>query len=126
MFSSPDFRRILWDIATQTPMALALLGTGLFLLAKRRVAPRPCTIAGVTFLGLFVINVILHFFREWLNEHSKQYFNMSNGTWFQSGWSEYYLLWRLSNVFSVIVHAIGVCILGWCVTMGRKAVGRDE
>ena len=52
MYSSPDFEQIFWDIATQTPMALALLGTGLFLLAKRHKAPRPCTIAAVTFLGL--------------------------------------------------------------------------
>ena len=126
MFSSPDFERIFWDIATQTPMALALIGTGLFLLAKRRVAPRPCTIAAVTFLGLFVLNVILHFFFEWLTELSDRFARNPNHVGLFTSWDEVMFCWKLTNVFSVMIHAIGVCILGWCVMMGRKAVGRDD
>ncbi len=126
MFSSPDFERIFWDIATQTPLALALLGTALFLLAKRHKAPRPCTIAASTFLGLFVFNLLLYFFREWLTEHVNQLTNNPNGTWLISSWNDFTLVWRLTNVFSVCVHAIGVGVLGWCVTMERKAVGRAD
>ncbi len=124
MYSSPDFERIFWDIATQTPLALALLGTALFLLAKRRVAPRPCTIAAVTFLGLFVFNVILHFIFEWIRRDLYAD-NPSSAGWFLST-SGLILLWKLTYVFSVFVHAIGVGVLGWCVTMERKAVGRDD
>ncbi len=126
MFSSPDFERIFWDIATQTPLALALLGTALFLLAKRHKAPRPCTIAAVTFLGLFVFNLLVYFFREWMREQFNQFANnpISAGTFLST--SNLDLLWKLTNVFSVFVHAIGVGVLGWCVTMERKAVGRDD
>ena len=126
MYSSPDFEQIFWDIATQTPMALALLCTALFLLAKRRVAPRPCTIAAVTFLGLFVINLILHFFFEWLTELSDKFARNPNHAGLFTSWDEVMLCWKFTNVFSVFVHAIGVGVLGWCVTMERKAVGRDE
>ena len=123
MFSSPDIERIFWDIATQTPMALALLGTGLFLLAKRNKAPRPCTIAAITFLGLFVFNVMQYFFRQWMSEFYRQAnLNSPSPT---LTWSQFNLNWHLLNVFSVVIHAIGVCVLGWCVTMDRKAVSRD-
>ncbi len=70
MFSSPDADRIFWDIATMSPMALALLGTGLFLLANRHKAPRPCMIAAITFLGLFVFNLALYYYRDLLRDHT--------------------------------------------------------
>ena len=126
MYTSPDFERIFWEIATQTPMALALLVTGLFLLAKRRVAPRPCTIAAVTFLGLFVFNLMLFFFHEWMREILVQSSSATNSGNTLFSVQKILLLWKLTNVFSVMIHAIGVCILGWCVMMGRKAVGRDD
>ena len=48
------------------------------------------------------------------------------GTRLISSWQDFMLLWRLTNVYSVVIHALGVCVLGWCVTMDRKPITRED
>jgi hypothetical protein len=121
--TTADYARILWQIAVTAPVALALLIAGVVLLAKRRVAPRACTLAGVTFLVLFLFHTGMYFFRVWMFGTYNPGVLGRGGSWTLQ---DLELLLRLSNVVTALVDAAGVAALAAAVLIGRRPFPRPE
>ena len=119
MFQNLTFSDVAWGFATQAPIVVAMLGIVSFLLVNRRKAPRACYIAAISFLVLFMLSCVLSLFRMWLDDQVA-----SNSPWFSKR-ANYMLCFRLMNLFSVLAHCIGACVIGWCVVMDRPNPKRE-
>ena len=113
MFRKVTFSDVAWDFATQAPIVVGMLVIVSFLFVNRRKAPRPCFIAAISFLVLFVLNCVLAIFRMWMTDELT-----SGSTWLITP-ANYRLYFHITNIFSVLVHCIGLCIIGWCVVLDR-------
>ena len=113
MFTALDMENILWQIVSQAPPATALLVCSLVLFAKRRVAPRACTIAAMVYLGLFLLNVSLLLVNQWL------IWQLNNGGTLLSQ-PDFLLAVRLFHVFRTCLYAIGIAVVTWCVMADRN------
>jgi len=119
MFRKLAFSDVAWDFATQAPIVVGMLGIVTYLFVNRRKAPRPCFIAAISFLVLFVLNCVLAFFRLWMNDE------LASGSMWLITPTNYRFYFHITNMFSVLAHCIGACVIGWCVVMDRPNPKRE-